>query len=87
MLLGYLLKAICCTSTNERVSRMDWYGREYWANGSDHGDRDFLLNLTSWQFSVNDVDFCTGPGNETLFIYGMCAQVGARVGDIIVPVK
>jgi hypothetical protein len=55
------------------------WSRGYWANGTDRGDRLFLGNLTAWQYSANDVDFCTGPNNETLFIYGMCAQV-RRVG-------
>lgn len=33
----------------------------------------FLNNLTSWQYSSSDVDFCT-VGDDTYFIYGMSAQ-------------
>lgn len=48
---------------------------EYWANGSDRGRRAFLANLSEWNWSVNDVDFCdAGGAGPTTFIYGFCAQ-------------
>ena len=50
---------------------------QYWANGSDHGDRAFLPNLTAWQYSVNDADV-TFNGSHTLFIYGMCSQTAPK---------
>ena len=51
----------------------DGYYTRYWANGSDHGDRAYLQNLTDWNFSVNDADV-TFNGTHTLFMYGQCAQ-------------
>lgn len=51
-----------------------WY-THYWANGSDRGDRVFLSNLTDWNWSVNDADFCDSGGSApTYFIYGQCLQ-------------
>jgi hypothetical protein len=50
------------------------YNVNYWRNGSDRGGRQFLANLTTWQWSVNDPDFCDDGKNTTWFIYGMCAQ-------------
>jgi hypothetical protein len=48
---------------------------EYWGNSSDHGRRAFLSNLSDWNWSVNDVDFCDNGGfGPTTFIYGFCAQ-------------
>jgi hypothetical protein len=48
---------------------------EYWANGSDRGRRAFLANLSEWNWSANDVDFCDAGGvGPTTFIYGFCAQ-------------
>ena len=48
---------------------------EYWAKGLDNGNRIFLNNLTEWNWSVNDVDFCdNGGAGPTTFIYGFCAQ-------------
>jgi hypothetical protein len=50
----------------------------YWKNNSDRGGREFLSNLTAWQWSVNDPDFCDHGGEApTYFIYGMCAQTHA----------
>jgi hypothetical protein len=49
----------------------------YWSNGSDHGDRAFLANLTEWNWSVNDADACDN-GTHTFFIYGQCAQTAPR---------
>ena len=48
-----------------------------WANGSDHGDRAFLQNLTEWNWSVNDADACDN-GTHTFFIYGQCAQTAPK---------
>ncbi len=47
---------------------------EYWANGSDHGMRAFLQNMSAWNFAANDVDFCDDGNGSTYFIYGTCAQ-------------
>lgn len=49
----------------------------YWANGSDHGERVFLDNLTDWNWSVNDADVCDN-GTHTHFIYGQCAQTAPK---------
>ena len=54
-----------------RIASGFW--ENYWTNGSDHGGRDFLQNLTAWDFSVNDADL-TDNGTHTFFIYGQCAQ-------------
>lgn len=44
---------------------------EYWANGSDHGGRAFLGNMSAWNWAANDVDFCdAGGAAPTTFIYG-----------------
>lgn len=51
----------------------DFY-TQYWLNGSDHNMRIFLENMTAWQYSVNDVDFCDDTKGTTYFIYGTCAQ-------------
>lgn len=50
---------------------------DYWRNGSDVGDRVFLLNLTEWNWSVNDADVCDN-GTHTFFIYGQCAQTAPK---------
>jgi hypothetical protein len=51
------------------------YYTSYWANGSDHGMRQFLDNMTLWNWASNDVDFCDSGGvGPTTFIYGVCAQ-------------
>lgn len=48
---------------------------EYWGNGSDHGMRAFLTNMSDWNWAANDVDFCDMGGvGPTTFIYGTCAQ-------------
>ena len=49
----------------------DGYYTNYWANASDRGGREFLNNLTAWQWSVNDPDLCDHGGHApTYFIYG-----------------
>ena len=53
------------------------YYTQYWANGSDHHDRDFLQNLTDWNWSVNDADVAFN-GTHTLFIYGQCSQTAPK---------
>ena len=48
----------------------------YWLNESKPNarhQREFLLNLTEWNWSVNDADVCDN-GTHTHFIYGQCAQ-------------
>ena len=48
---------------------------DYWNQGRDGGRRVFLDNLTDWNWSANDVDFCdNGGAGPTTFIYGFCAQ-------------
>jgi len=67
-----------CSPSSAVAQIAPGYYTGYWANGTDHGDRDFLSNLPSWQFSTNDVDFCSGPDDQTYFIYGMCAQTAPK---------
>jgi hypothetical protein len=76
-----------CTPGSPMTKIAAGYYTQYWVNGSDRGGREFLNNLTAWQWSVNDPDFCDHGGQPpTYFIYGMCAQTHAsnwtgRVGS------
>jgi hypothetical protein len=45
----------------------------YWAEGRDRGMRAFLANVTDWNWSDSDVDFCDFNGT-TYFIYSMNGQ-------------
>jgi len=49
------------------------FWENFWTNGSDHGGRVFLKNLSDWNWAVNDADL-TDNGTHTFFIYGQCAQ-------------
>ena len=54
------------------------YYSEYWANGSDHGGRAYLGNLSSWNWAANDVDFCDAGGvPPPTFIYGISVNDAA----------
>ena len=68
-----------CSPGQPMTKIAEGYYTHYWANGSDRGGREFLSNLTAWQWSVNDPDFCDSGGQHptTFFIYGMCAQTHA----------
>jgi hypothetical protein len=60
------------------------YFTNYWGNRSDCRNRgrpnescrrDFLSNISQWDWSVNDADFCDEGGEgPTRFIYCMCQQ-------------
>ena len=60
------------------------YWTEYWANRSDCRNsgrpdescrRDFLTNMSQWDWGVNDADFCDeGGSGPTRFIYAMSSQ-------------
>ena len=63
----------CSIGTNIARIAPNYY-TNYWINGSDHNRREFLNNLTLWQYSVNDVDFCDDTVGNTYFLYGTCAQ-------------
>ena len=64
-----------CAPGQPMTQIADGFYTNYWKNGSDRGGREFLKNLTAWQWSVNDPDFCDRGGKApTYFIYGMCAQ-------------
>lgn len=67
-----------CSPGQPMAKIAEGFYTNYWANGSDRGAREFLSNLTTWQWSVNDPDFCDSGGQPpTYFIYGMCAQTHA----------
>ena len=71
----YLNESCAPSTTMSRIA--PGYFTNYWANQSDQGGtgRLFLKNLTSWQGSVNDADFCDESGSgPTRFIYGMSCQ-------------
>ncbi len=74
--VGCTDRAEDCSPTSP-VARLSPYFTGYWANGSDHGDRAFLGNLTEWNWSVNDAD-ATDNGTHTFFIYGQCAQTAPK---------
>ena len=75
-----------CSAGQNMTRIAPGYFTEYWKNETDrvccdsHGHveglaRSYLTNLSSWQWSVNDPDFCDSGGKApTYFIYGMCAQ-------------
>jgi hypothetical protein len=75
--------AVGCTdqaedcSPGSPVARLSGFYSHYWANNSDHGGREYLQNLTAWDWSVNDADACDN-GTHTFFIYGQCAQTAPR---------
>jgi len=79
-----ILMATGCAWGNEScvptagMSRIaEGYYTNYWKNYSDNNGRDraFLKNLTRWNWSVNDADFCDENGaGPTRFIYGMSCQ-------------
>jgi hypothetical protein len=56
------------------------YFEEYWAAANATSDRSgrrmaFFGNISRWDWSVNDADFCDEGGKgPTRFIYGMCQQ-------------
>ena len=66
-----------CSPSSPVARIADGLFTEYWGNGSDGRDREFLTNLTDWNFSVNDADV-TDNGTHTFFIYGQCAQTAPR---------
>ena len=52
---------------------------QYWGNSSDCNSRgcrrDFLANISRWNWSVNDADFCDeGGSGPTRFIYCLGQQ-------------
>jgi hypothetical protein len=60
-----------CAPTADMSRIANGYYTNYWKNQSDHHDRVFLKNLTRWNWSVNDADFCDENGaGPTRFIYG-----------------
>jgi hypothetical protein len=64
-----------CAPGSDVARIAEGFFTNYWANNSDHGMRDFLTNLSDWNWSVNDVDFSDlGGVGPTYFIYGTCAQ-------------
>ena len=64
-----------CAPTADMSRIANGYYTNYWKNQSDHNDRVFLKNLTRWNWSVNDADFCDeGGAGPTRFIYGMSCQ-------------
>jgi hypothetical protein len=66
-----------CSPSSDVARIADGFFTQFWANGSDHGARAFLKNLTAWDFSVNDADACDN-GTHTFFIYGQCAQTAPK---------
>jgi len=74
---GCATRAEDCSPGSPVARIADGFYTGYWAAGDDHNDRDFLGNLTDWNFSVNDADV-TFNGTHTLFIYGQCAQTAPK---------
>jgi len=46
---------------------------QYWAEGRDNGMRSYLHNISEWNWSSSDNDFCEHNGT-TFFIYSMNGQ-------------
>lgn len=51
----------------------DGFFTNYWAQGKDNHMRDYLQNISDWNWSDSDVDFCDFNGT-TYFIYSMNGQ-------------
>ena len=66
-----------CSPTSPVARIADGFYTNYWANGSDRNARDFLQNLTAWDWSVNDADV-EDNGTHTFFLYGQCAQTAPK---------
>ena len=64
-----------CSLTSPVARIADGFWQHYWANAS-HG-REFLTNLSAWNWSVNDADL-TDNGTHTFFLYGQCAQTAPK---------
>lgn len=74
-----------CSAASGEGQIASGYFTGYWQNRSDcHSDgthcrRDYLGNLSQWDWSVNDADFCDEGGKgPTRFIYAMCEQTAPR---------
>lgn len=56
-----------CSPGSDVARIADGYFTEYWAQGGDRGMREYLKNITEWNWSSSDVDFCEHQG-VTYFI-------------------
>jgi len=66
-----------CSPTSSVARIANGFFTDYWAKGADNHMRDFFGNITEWNWSDSDVDFCEHEG-VTYFIYSMNGQ-GAPV--------
>ena len=85
------IKAPDCSPASGEGQIAPGYFTNYWKNKSDCRNlgqpsqscrRDMLGNISQWDWSVNDADFCDEGGKgPTRFIYGMCQQTKPAAFD------